>query len=188
MANKLVESSPNIARGKPVVAGTRIKVELVLEKLAHGESIDQILAAHPRLTREAVMAALELPLNHRYMNDYPPKKFYTMQYACFGCRKCFKQRVPYRSIKQTSHVCPQCGVQMWMMGIAFKAPKQTDVKQWRKVEAMRRAGFVFYNNQGRTPRKLNELPPLLRQLEAQAMEDYKAAVEKVTKIYKRRMR
>lgn len=44
--------------GKPVVAGTRITVELILEKLSEGETIEQILEAHPRLTREAVLAAL----------------------------------------------------------------------------------------------------------------------------------
>ena len=44
--------------GKPVVAGTRITVELILEKLAAGESVEQILDAHPRLTRESVRAAL----------------------------------------------------------------------------------------------------------------------------------
>jgi uncharacterized protein (DUF433 family) len=42
------------------VAGTRITVELILEKLAAGETIEQILAAHPRLTRQAVLAALSL--------------------------------------------------------------------------------------------------------------------------------
>jgi len=45
--------------GKPVIAGTRITVELILEKLAAGESVEQILDAHPRLTREAVLAALD---------------------------------------------------------------------------------------------------------------------------------
>jgi len=44
--------------GKPVIAGTRITVELILEKLAAGETIEQILEAHPRLTRESVLAAL----------------------------------------------------------------------------------------------------------------------------------
>jgi len=44
--------------GKPVIAGTRIPVELVLEKLAAGESVEQILQAHPRLTRDGVSAAL----------------------------------------------------------------------------------------------------------------------------------
>ncbi len=43
--------------GKPVVAGTRITVELILEKLAAGETVEQILDAHPRLSREGVLAA-----------------------------------------------------------------------------------------------------------------------------------
>jgi uncharacterized protein (DUF433 family) len=44
--------------GKPVVAGTRVTVELILEKLAAGETVEEILEAHPRLTREAIQAAL----------------------------------------------------------------------------------------------------------------------------------
>jgi len=44
--------------GKPVVTGMRITVELILEKLAAGAPTEQILAAHPRLTREAIQAAL----------------------------------------------------------------------------------------------------------------------------------
>ena len=44
--------------GKPVVAGTRITVEQILEKLGAGETVEQLLEAHPRLTREAVQAAL----------------------------------------------------------------------------------------------------------------------------------
>ena len=44
--------------GKPVVAGTRITVDLILEKLGSGESIEAMLEAHSRLTREGVLAAL----------------------------------------------------------------------------------------------------------------------------------
>ena len=51
-------SDPKIMMGKPVIAGTRITVELVLEKLASGETIEQILEAHPRLTPEMIQAAL----------------------------------------------------------------------------------------------------------------------------------
>ena len=58
MKNKLIQSDPSIMLGKPVIAGTRITVELILEKLAAGETIEQILEAHPRLTRKAVLAAL----------------------------------------------------------------------------------------------------------------------------------
>jgi len=59
MPTQLVESNPSIMMGKPVIAGTRITVELILEKLAAGESPEQMIAAHPRLTREAVSAALD---------------------------------------------------------------------------------------------------------------------------------
>lgn len=59
MKARLIESNPAVMMGKPVIAGTRITVELILEKLAAGESVEQILESHSRLTREAVLAALE---------------------------------------------------------------------------------------------------------------------------------
>ena len=58
MAVDLIQSDPAIVMGKPVVAGTRIPVELILEKLAAGETIDQLLEAHPRLSKEGILAAL----------------------------------------------------------------------------------------------------------------------------------
>ena len=58
MTNDLIQSDPAIMMGKPVVVGTRITVELILEKLAAGETVEQILDAHPHLTREGVAAAL----------------------------------------------------------------------------------------------------------------------------------
>ena len=58
MAAPLVTSDPRVMMGKPVIAGTRITVEFVLEKLAAGESFDHIIESHPRLTREAIRAAL----------------------------------------------------------------------------------------------------------------------------------
>ncbi len=45
--------------GKPVIAGTRITVESILEKLAAGETPEAIVAAHPRLTLPAIHAALD---------------------------------------------------------------------------------------------------------------------------------
>ena len=58
MQKTFIKSNPNVLMGKPVIAGTRITVELVLEKLAAGETIEQILDAHPRITRAAISAAL----------------------------------------------------------------------------------------------------------------------------------
>ena len=51
MREELIQAEPSIMMGKPVIAGTRITVELILEKLAAGETIDRILAAHPRMTQ-----------------------------------------------------------------------------------------------------------------------------------------
>jgi len=58
MAQALIVADPKITMGKPTVAGTRITVELMLEKLAAGETVEQILAAHRRLTDEGIRAAL----------------------------------------------------------------------------------------------------------------------------------
>ncbi len=57
-AKKLIVSDPNVMMGKPVIAGTRLTVELILEKLAAGETVEQLLEAHPRLSKEAIQAAL----------------------------------------------------------------------------------------------------------------------------------
>lgn len=56
---QLISSDPKIMMGKPVITGTRVTVESILEALGAGESIDQIKSGHPRLTREAILAAME---------------------------------------------------------------------------------------------------------------------------------
>jgi uncharacterized protein (DUF433 family) len=58
MEKGIIEANPKVMMGKPVVAGTRITVELIVERLAAGETIEQLLEAYPRLTRKAVRAAL----------------------------------------------------------------------------------------------------------------------------------
>ena len=58
MPQALITSDPKIMMGKPTVSGTRITVELILEKLAAGEAVDQILSEHPRLTPEGIRAAI----------------------------------------------------------------------------------------------------------------------------------
>ncbi len=55
---KLIVSDPAVMMGKPVIGGTRITVELILEKLGAGETVEQILEAHPRLSAEGIRAAL----------------------------------------------------------------------------------------------------------------------------------
>jgi uncharacterized protein (DUF433 family) len=51
MAQALITSDPEIMMGKPMVAGTGITIELVVEKLATSETPDQLLSKHPQLYR-----------------------------------------------------------------------------------------------------------------------------------------
>lgn len=57
MKTKLIECNPSIMMGKPVIVGTRIPVDLILEKFAAGETIEQLLEEYPRLTDEGIRAA-----------------------------------------------------------------------------------------------------------------------------------
>jgi uncharacterized protein (DUF433 family) len=53
-----IEIDPDVMLGKPVIRGTRITVEILLEKLAAGASSEDILADYPRLERQDILAAL----------------------------------------------------------------------------------------------------------------------------------
>ncbi|MCC8942884.1 DUF433 domain-containing protein [Bradyrhizobium ivorense] len=57
MSNERIEINPGIMDGKPVIRGTRVPVELVLRKLGAGMPPEIILADHPRLTRDDILAA-----------------------------------------------------------------------------------------------------------------------------------
>ena len=49
---------PKVMLGKPVIEGTRVTVESVLERLGSGDSVEEIADSHPRLTSEKVRAAV----------------------------------------------------------------------------------------------------------------------------------
>ncbi len=51
---------PNICHGKPVFRGTRVLVADVLEMIASGMSIDDVLKEYPQLTRDMVLDAIAL--------------------------------------------------------------------------------------------------------------------------------
>jgi uncharacterized protein (DUF433 family) len=53
-----IVSDHKIMLGKPVIKGTRITVELILNKLSAGESITDILSAYPHITKDDVLAAI----------------------------------------------------------------------------------------------------------------------------------
>ena len=54
-----VTAHPDILGGKPIIAGTRISVELILGLLANGVTQREIIKEYPSLTKESIKAALE---------------------------------------------------------------------------------------------------------------------------------
>ena len=54
-----IEVRSDVMMGKPCFTGTRIPVYLILQKLAAGDSAEEILKAYPQLTAEHIRAALK---------------------------------------------------------------------------------------------------------------------------------
>jgi len=53
-----ITSDPNVLFGKPAIKDTRIAVERILDELAGGTTIEELLEEYPRLSREAIYATL----------------------------------------------------------------------------------------------------------------------------------
>jgi uncharacterized protein (DUF433 family) len=53
-----ITTNPQILSGKPVIVGTRISVQLILEKMRDGWTNSDLLEDYPHLTREQIVAAL----------------------------------------------------------------------------------------------------------------------------------
>ena len=71
-----IVTDPRILAGKPVVKGTRIAVDLVLEELSHKPDVNELLAAHPDLTRDDVQACLAYAkdmVTGKEVSPKPPK-------------------------------------------------------------------------------------------------------------------
>jgi uncharacterized protein (DUF433 family) len=58
-----IETNPAVLGGKPVIAGTRIGGDLILEKIGDGETIDEILRDYPRLSREQALTAIRCAIH-----------------------------------------------------------------------------------------------------------------------------
>ncbi len=56
--NDLIATSPETVLGKPVIGGTRVTVQSIVERLAAGESVEEISASHPALDKDKVLAAV----------------------------------------------------------------------------------------------------------------------------------
>jgi len=53
-----IEVNPDVLVGKPIIKGTRISVELIMDRMADGWTMEDVLAAYPHISREDVLAAL----------------------------------------------------------------------------------------------------------------------------------
>jgi uncharacterized protein (DUF433 family) len=53
-----IEANAEILGGKPCIKGTRISIEFILELVASGGSIDDIVKAYPHITKESVQEAI----------------------------------------------------------------------------------------------------------------------------------
>ena len=58
MLTNRIEINPAIMMGKPVIRGTRITVELILNKMAEGETESELLDDYPHLTADDIRAAI----------------------------------------------------------------------------------------------------------------------------------
>lgn len=77
------------------------------------------------------------------------KKDITVGYACLECKKVFKKH-KYTQDKHGSWetvdykvICPQCSSAMYETGSAFKAPKVSDIKAWKKLKPLFESGYKF---------------------------------------------
>jgi uncharacterized protein (DUF433 family) len=53
-----IESNPEKLFGKPVIVNTRIPVDLILEKLAAGDTMNELLDAYPTISKDDIIACL----------------------------------------------------------------------------------------------------------------------------------
>jgi len=59
MKTQHIEQKAEVLGGKPVIKNTRIGVDLILQKLAAGESVEDLLLAYRFITREQIIACIE---------------------------------------------------------------------------------------------------------------------------------
>ncbi len=53
-----ISSDPSIMFGKPCIKNTRIPVDLILEKLGNGFSIEELLLAYPKISEQDIKACM----------------------------------------------------------------------------------------------------------------------------------
>ncbi|RYF94012.1 MAG: hypothetical protein EON95_06880 [Caulobacteraceae bacterium] len=79
---------------------------------------------------------------------------YLHPYACFRCRRSFKRASTTAAVL----TCPRCAGPAIGLTRKFKPPPHDDLKQWAKVEALVRHGFLFWSLDEPYPETLAEVP------------------------------
>jgi len=63
---------PGIHHGVPCIKGTRVPVSILIGSIADGDSVDDLLAAYPQLTKEDIHAALKFAAEAVNSADFIP--------------------------------------------------------------------------------------------------------------------
>ena len=63
MWSDYIEQRKNVLGGKPIIKNTRIGVDLILEKIGNGETIDDLLIAYPHLKKNEILACITYGAN-----------------------------------------------------------------------------------------------------------------------------
>jgi uncharacterized protein (DUF433 family) len=71
LMNDYIEINPEVMVGKPVIKGTRITVELIMELTASGMSVDEIVSEYSHLTPDGVLAARKFAEAGNYLGPSP---------------------------------------------------------------------------------------------------------------------
>ena len=94
---------------------------------------------------------------------------YKEHFACFRCRKCYKQP-PLSDLPETERplpgqvrvvLCPQCRAPMVDVGKDFEAPRRSAVKQWKLAEKLYEHGIPLAGGQTLNAAELSDMDTLL---------------------------
>lgn len=69
-----IEINPQVMFGKPVITGTRITVELILDKLTAGQTFEEILDDYPHITKKDIQNALDYASSLVKKKQVPPAR------------------------------------------------------------------------------------------------------------------
>ena len=67
--NNRISVNPEICNGRPVIRGTRILVQTVMEFLGAGDSIEDVLEEYPALKLEDIDSIIEIGMIETYINN-----------------------------------------------------------------------------------------------------------------------